>query len=319
MRGCGWRGGGGIRVHRHHHGAIVQIPPPPSVWIHVLESNTEMFTFDEQQNVTLAAPLGVDITVPGTYDEVADLTPGMIPAGTVVSSHFLHADKIGSGSGPVHLKGTIEVDTDILGIAVMAPNLDGSDFLGVPGTIYPTGGLQRQVGLNPTGDYIIEHVDRRTVTVKISVNAHMDQVRIITEGDPPPTGGQGCTPGYWKQELHFDSWVGYTPNQSFEAVFGRDAHSGDPSLADGAGFRGAGVNAFGRHATAALLNAASPDVSYPYTTAQVIAMYQAAFDGGAAAIEATKNDFEAANEAGCPLNYSQDGVAESGRRRPPAL
>src|SRR5262245_29821740 len=32
----------------------------------------------------------------------------------------------------------------------------------------------------------------------------------------------GCTPGYWKQSQHFDSWVGHSPNDSFEAVFGRD-------------------------------------------------------------------------------------------------
>lgn len=32
-------------------------------------------------------------------------------------------------------------------------------------------------------------------------------------------GTEGCTPGYWKQQKHFDSWVNYTPNQTLESVF----------------------------------------------------------------------------------------------------
>jgi hypothetical protein len=65
---------------------------------------------------------------------------------------------------------------------------------------------------------------------------------------------------------------------------------------------GGGINALIRHAVAALLNAAHPDVNstaFP-TPAHVIAATQAAVSGGT--VEATKNAFEAANEAGCPLN-----------------
>jgi len=42
-------------------------------------------------------------------------------------------------------------------------------------------------------------------------------------------GGQGCTPGYWKQPHHFGSWVGYVPGDLFDAVFGVDG-SGNPTL-----------------------------------------------------------------------------------------
>ena len=38
----------------------------------------------------------------------------------------------------------------------------------------------------------------------------------------PPPGGEGCTPGFWKQDQHFDSWVGFAPTDSFETVFGVD-------------------------------------------------------------------------------------------------
>src|ERR671930_188291 len=76
-------------------GQVQLIAAPPSVKFGALQSDTTMYAFDEQQRVVLAAPLDVDITVPGTYDENSDLTPGAIPAGTLVSSHFVHADKVG--------------------------------------------------------------------------------------------------------------------------------------------------------------------------------------------------------------------------------
>jgi hypothetical protein len=280
-------------------GQVVQIPPPPSV-MGDLESNDHMFAFDEQQNVTLASALAVDITTAGVYDDQADLTPGTIPAGTVVNSHFVHADKVGEGGGGVNLEGTVTFDTDIVGIALVGATLDASDFLGAPGTVYPTGKEQRQIALD-SKDFVIWQVDNRTVVVHSNVNAHVDQVRIITEVEVQ-RGGEGCTPGYWKQSHHFDSWVGYAPGDSFEAVFGRDAYSGSPTLVQALAMGGGGLKALGRHATAALLNASSGGVDYAFTTAEVISMYQAAFDGGGAAIEDTKNVFEAENEMGCPLN-----------------
>lgn len=37
---------------------------------------------------------------------------------------------------------------------------------------------------------------------------------------------QGCTPGYWKQAQHFDSWQEAQPGSSFENKFGFNATSG---------------------------------------------------------------------------------------------
>src|SRR5690606_19466508 len=124
----------------------------------------------------------------------------------------------------------------------------------------------------------------------------------------PDGGTEGCTPGYWRQEHHFDSWTGYTPDQLFSDVFDRVITVGtggrttasDPTLLQAVWANGGGVNALARHATAALLNSASVDVDYPYTTAQVIAMVQAAIDSGDH--EATKDLLGGANELGCPLN-----------------
>ncbi len=124
-----------------------------------------------------------------------------------------------------------------------------------------------------------------------------------------PGGGEGCTPGYWKQPHHFDSWVGYTPGQAFSSVFNLPSALQNPnqnvdpaslSLVDALGLGGGGVNALMRHAVAALLNAANPGVSYDLTQAEVIAMFNAAIAGGD--VIGTKNELAALNEQGCPLN-----------------
>ncbi|MGH2701706.1 MAG: Ig-like domain-containing protein [Actinomycetota bacterium] len=394
-------------------GAAVKIAPPATLVNPKLESDTQMFVWDEQQNVTLPNSLNVDISTPGLYDDNDDLTPAAIPAGTVVSSHFVHGDNVGSGGGGHNLDGTVVVDAEILGIIIMNPNLDDSDFLGAPGTEYPTGLDQRRFTIEAQ-DFLIEQVDRRTVFIHMNVRAHADEIRIITEAAPTPVtptvatevhnaahqditgqtvaagtvvhdkaivtgsgptptgtvdfarftngtcsgtpaavesdvaldgggtaesstfttvqgdmaylvhydgdanynpgdgpceplkvekkGGEGCTPGYWKQPHHFDSWVGFAPGDSFEAVFGRDAFAGSPTLLTALSTGGGGMNALGRHSTAALLNASHPGVDFAFTSAEVISMFQGAFDAGGAAIENTKDIFDAANNGGCGLN-----------------
>lgn len=117
---------------------------------------------------------------------------------------------------------------------------------------------------------------------------------------PEPPSGQGCTPGYWRQEHHFDSWVNYSPSDNFETVFGVDASFSPHTLLDAVRLGGGGERAMARHAVAALLNAANPSVAYLYAEADVIAMVQNAYATGS--FESTKNLFEAQNELGCPLD-----------------
>lgn len=115
----------------------------------------------------------------------------------------------------------------------------------------------------------------------------------------PPGGGEGCTPGYWKQDQHFDSWPApYTPNTLFSDVF-EDAFPG-LTLLDVASQGGGGLNALGRHTVAALLNGASAGVDYDLTAADVIAAFNAVFPGGD--YDGLKDEFEGFNEQGCPLN-----------------
>lgn len=115
-------------------------------------------------------------------------------------------------------------------------------------------------------------------------------------------GGEGCTPGYWKQPQHFDSWpAAYTPSTLFSAVF-ENAYPG-MTLLQVLQNNGnvTGLEALGRHTVAALLNSAS-GISFGMTTAQVISAFNAVFPGTKQAYNQQKGQFSTLNEAGCPLS-----------------
>jgi hypothetical protein len=290
-------------------GEITKIAPPPSVELSQLESNTTMFAFDERQCVTLLAPLKVNISVPGTYDESDDLAPSVIPAGTRVSSQFVQADRETS-IAKIELEGTLTTDAPILGLITANGSLSNSDFLGAIGTVYPTGSAGRAMQFNG-GDWVVLDAGLHSVTIHVANSQHADQVRVITEcalpPPPPPPGGggaEGCTPGYWKQDHHFDSWQVYAPTDSFNAVFGITGPFADSLTLLGALQQGGGgINALGRHAVAALLGSVHSGVDYGLTEAEVIEKTKAAYESGIATqIEGTKNVFAALNEKGCPLN-----------------
>ncbi len=117
---------------------------------------------------------------------------------------------------------------------------------------------------------------------------------------PPPPGGEGCTPGYWKQAHHFGSWTApYTPGTLFSDVF-EDAFP-SMTLLDVLKQGGGGLKALGRHTVAALLNGASAGVAADYSAAQVIAGFNGVFPGTKSDYNTLKNQYAAANEQGCPL------------------
>jgi hypothetical protein len=134
------------------------------------------------------------------------------------------------------------------------------------------------------------------------VNLGVDQTnKTIDFGFCERVGGEGCTPGYWKQDQHFDSWPApYTPDMLFSDVF-EDAFPGMTML-DVLNTGGGGLEALGRHAIAALLNSASDGVSYDLTTQEVIDMFNDVYPGSEEDYEALKDVFEAFNEQDCPLD-----------------
>jgi len=117
----------------------------------------------------------------------------------------------------------------------------------------------------------------------------------------PEHGGEGCTPGYWKQAHHFDSWTSpYEPSTRFSDVF-EDAFP-EMTLLEVLKQGGGGLIALGRHTVAALLNAASPNVSYDMSVSEVIDAFNDVYPSSTADYNDIKDMFEDFNELGCPLN-----------------
>jgi hypothetical protein len=126
----------------------------------------------------------------------------------------------------------------------------------------------------------------------------------------------GCTPGYWKVDVHLGSWgptsfipvslPNKPPADTFNAVFRVTQYkrsngipytllevmrelkgSGDP-ISTNLGF----------HAVAALLNAAHPNVNYGYTPGEIIDLFRNNLHRAAA----LKDSLEMLNQRACPLN-----------------
>lgn len=117
------------------------------------------------------------------------------------------------------------------------------------------------------------------------------------------TAGEGCTPGYWKQTQHFESWIDFFPSDPFTDPGFENAYPGKDLLKvlKNGGNR-FGLAALGRHTVAALLNALSPDVDYGLTDTEVIDAFNAVFPGSKDDYITLKNQFASLNESACPLN-----------------
>jgi hypothetical protein len=134
-----------------------------------------------------------------------------------------------------------------------------------------------------------------------------DTATTMTTTTPP--GNEGCTPGFWKQPQHFDSWPDELSQDTtlLEAGFigtGND----DATLLEALSFQGGPTvqdakNILLRAAVAALLN--SFTVDYPLTTAEVISMVNEALaTNDRATILALAELLDGFNngEGGCPLS-----------------
>jgi hypothetical protein len=128
----------------------------------------------------------------------------------------------------------------------------------------------------------------------------------------PPPVFQGCTPGFWKQDQHFNSWTApYAPTTLVKTVFtipASLASFGNETLltalqgGGGPGLNGA-VQILLRAAVAAVLNAASSSVTYPLSVAQIQSLVKTALatlDRDTILALATQLDND--NNLGCPLN-----------------
>ena len=142
--------------------------------------------WNERQGVTLTNNLVVDISAPGAYNGNANAN-AIIPAGTVVNSHYIYFDPIqNQGVGA-----SFTFDAPILGIIIRentnaaTDHLLASDFL-IPGVV-PAGNLApgwfNARGMEPTD--LINWVGANTIRIDWDASNPGDQIRVIT-GVPEP-------------------------------------------------------------------------------------------------------------------------------------
>lgn len=266
-------------------------------------------------------PLGTIITFPGDQDErdsvsVTTITPSTIvdissSASTVPVGGTVNLTVTEQNDGTANLTNVhVDVDNGIGSLTSLSPNFSGDDGDAVlePGETWmwlvngvvinaSTTFMATGFGTDPGGTVITYPGDQQE---RDSVTVGVEQLAL-----------EGCTPGYWKQSQHFDSWVGFSPTDSFSSVFGqtitinvntkgKPSSVTDPTLLQALEANGGGINALARHAVASLLNSSKPDVDFALTTAQVLSTFNAAFASGNFASAQTL--FATNNELGCPLN-----------------
>ena len=127
-------------------------------------------------------------------------------------------------------------------------------------------------------------------------------------------GGEGCTPGYWKNNaINWGavSWVGYTPGRSLESVFDVPDSLGldSKTLLQALQFQG-GPRVLGasqillRAGVAALLNAANPNINYVTNDTQDVidAINWALASGDRPTILWVASVIDGFNNAGCSID-----------------
>ena len=130
-------------------GDIQTITPPTSVAEDALQSNTCIRFFHESTNVALTSDLAADLLPrPNSLYDSPVMRSGVVPAGVVVDSHFLHADSI--SNAVIHLEGTVTFEQDIIAVIFRDGTLHASEAAGVglkaAGTTYGTQHAKPRVG-----------------------------------------------------------------------------------------------------------------------------------------------------------------------------
>lgn len=159
---------------------------PADLTLHAYESNSDIFVFDEKQNLALTGPLDVDIAVAGTYNQESDLAGkgGTIGAGTLVNSYIIHVDPVGIPNGLVPYSGSITFSNTILGVIVTTSSLNSTDsVLGIDTTSYYTGANR---GLEWTNQDELElSISLDGMTMHLKALEIIDDIRVIEQVPVP--------------------------------------------------------------------------------------------------------------------------------------
>lgn len=166
-------------------GAASIINPPVSLDTHAFESSTTIFAIRERQSLVLPYDLPVDVTETGLVSIADQKTPGMIPAGSILSSFLIHADTDTGRRTP--LTATFAFEQPILGVISSTAKLIATDAdLGFHTTLYS---LDVARGMEYFHQDTIEiAADRMSITVHMVTSTALDEIRVIT-GEVVPAPG----------------------------------------------------------------------------------------------------------------------------------
>lgn len=174
---------------------VVEAAIPASLKKDVVQNNTSIYAFREQQNVLLTSILLVNFTSTGTYHPAVtnEAPTSEISAGTRLDSYIFHFDIFYTGS-TLRALGTATFDNEILGIIGTHSTLVSTDsWLGNPGTLYetttPTFGGRGLEGtdfsLAAARDWITISADRKTVTLDLGAGDWFDDIRVLVASGAP--------------------------------------------------------------------------------------------------------------------------------------
>jgi hypothetical protein len=283
----------------------------------LVDPNINTVTFDANDLSGNAAPTATDTATVNLVD----------PNFTVEKICLTDPVEGDTATFRIIITNTGDVD---LSVTTNEPNLPGQLPL-------PAGGPPIDVNI-----YVPVPVDVTEVCNSIIVEATIDEPNnICIDGVllPPkdandcceiPGGGEGCTPGFWKNNA--DKWNAsawcdlFSPSMKISDVFELDepltifiggnpnkssSYITDPTLLQALGANGGGVNAMIRHGVAAMLNACSDCVNYPNNDPfEIVLMIEDTLNGvpGAYSVDELHYMFAGWNEYGCPVNQKGECV-----------
>lgn len=143
--------------------------------------NNNLYAFNEDQNVAVG---------PGalSVNEIAGGGPGVLPAGTIVASHYVFFDPAGS----THQEGYVDFDADILAVISSTAKLLASDYLANTGINYLNPSAR---GLEAGDSAIIDPGMANRLLVDWTASTPGDYVRVLTKfspGAPTPDAGSSA-------------------------------------------------------------------------------------------------------------------------------
>jgi len=160
-------------------------PWPRKLWF--IQSDDQISVVTEGYATTLNAPVELNASEPGTYQNETDLTPLDLPAGSRVRSYFLHfkpnAPELGKERELVSVEGTITFNQAILGVILLEDELSATDAMFSDRNSPAARSVRKlELGGGVIGDSFSISEDRKTLTLSLSVlRIFSDRVRVIVD------------------------------------------------------------------------------------------------------------------------------------------